>query len=393
MTLTTDIHASAGTDLIARVDEIGDLITSSQPEALRLRRATDTVAEALESNGLTRMSWPRSRGGAQLSMLEQHRVLTALAGRDGSTAWITAIWTATPHMIRLFGNDVFNEFLASDNTRAAGVFSITGTATKTAGGYTVTGAWPFVSGQHHSGWVVAPAHSDHDDQPLALLVPRSAFDLAGTWDMTGLVGTGSHPLRLDNAFVPDHHAITFQNVLDATGRDARIDDDPYYGQPLVPIICALSAGPAIGIATAASRYFSNLIHHRAIAYSPHQIQAHAPNTAYQVAEIQALIDTADYFGTRLACAVDHHIATGEPWTIVERVRSRFDAARAVRLCRTACDIIDTASGATAHTRHSPLTILLRDMQALSVHAFLAYDSAAEQYGRVLAGLEPTYPIY
>ncbi|MBF6095748.1 acyl-CoA dehydrogenase family protein [Nocardia cyriacigeorgica] len=393
MTLITSLHASAGTDLIDRVERIGELITSSQPEALRLRRATDTVVEALESNGLTRMSWPRAGGGAHLSMLEQHQVLTALARYDGSTAWITAIWTATPHMIRLFGPDVFDEFLDSDNTLAAGVFSVTGTATKVPGGYTVSGAWPFCSGQHHSGWVVVPAHSDHDDQPLALLVPRSAFDIAGPWDMTGLVGTGSHPLRLENAFVPDRHAIGFQNVLDATSRDTRTNDDPYYGQPLVPIICALSAGPAIGIATAAYHYFSNRIHHRGISYSPHQIQAQAPITPFQIAEIQALIDTADHFGTRLARTVDHHTATGEPWTIAERVRARFDAARAVRLCRQACDIIDTAAGATAHNEHNPLTILLRDMQALSVHGFLSHDSAAEQYGRVQAGLEPTYPIY
>ncbi|MFE3442578.1 hypothetical protein ACFXNW_06070 [Nocardia sp. NPDC059180] len=195
-----------------------------------------------------------------------------------------------------------------------------------------------------------PAESPHDNQPLALLLPRNNFEIAETWNMTGLVATGSNPLSLDNTFVPNHHAATFQNILNATSRDDRTDDDAYYTQLLVPVICAQSTGPAVGIATAAYQYFTNLIGHRTMAYSPHKRQIDAPQTPFQLAETCALIDTADYFGTRLARSVDHHVATGEPWTVAERVQSRFDAARAVRLCRQACDIIDWARARFGHPR-------------------------------------------
>nr|WP_258079877.1 hypothetical protein [Nocardia cyriacigeorgica] len=169
-------------------------------------------------------------------------------------------------MIRLFGDEVFDEYLTSDNTPAGGVFSITGTASPTTGGYTVIGRWPFCSGQHHSGWMIVPARSDHDGYPLALLVPRTAFEIAGEWMMSGLVGTGSDALSLTDTFIPQRHAIPFHHILDGTGRDHT--PDPYWRQPLVPIICALSAGPAIGMATTALTDFTDLISQCGITYSP-----------------------------------------------------------------------------------------------------------------------------
>ncbi|MBF6427877.1 acyl-CoA dehydrogenase family protein [Nocardia cyriacigeorgica] len=386
MTITTDTRPAS--KLLNRIDGVGDIITNSQPEALRLRRATDHVVDALETTGVTRMTWPREQGGAQLGLLDQHAILTEIGRHDGSTAWLTAIWAATPWMIRLFGEEVFDEYLTSANTRAGGVFSITGTATPTTGGYTVTGRWPFCSGQHHSGWMIVPAHSDHDGHPLALLVPRTAFDLAGEWTMSGLVGTGSNALSLTNAFIPQRHTIPFHHILDGIGRD--YTPDPYWRQPLVPIISALSAGPAIGMATTA---LTDLITRPGITYSPHTKQSEAPITAFQLAEAQALLDTADYFGRRLASTVDEHIAADTPWDTATRVRSRFDAARAIALCRQVCDIIDKASGATADQHGTRLTTIFDDIRALTVHSFLLASSAEEQYGRILAGLDPNYPIY
>ncbi|MBF6399453.1 acyl-CoA dehydrogenase family protein [Nocardia cyriacigeorgica] len=117
MTITSDTHTTPASNLLNRIDDIGALITSSQPEALRLRRTTDQVVDALEGAGVTRMTWPRERGGDQLSLLDQHTILTEIGRHDGSTAWLTATWAATPWMIRLFGEEVFDEYLTSPMSR------------------------------------------------------------------------------------------------------------------------------------------------------------------------------------------------------------------------------------------------------------------------------------
>ncbi|WP_181062531.1 hypothetical protein [Nocardia cyriacigeorgica] len=107
----------------------------------------------------------------------------------------------------------------------------------------------------------------------------------------------------------------------------------------------------------------------------HTKQSEAPITAFQLAEAQALLDTADYFGRRLARTVDDHIASDMPWDPATRVRCRFDAARVVAVCRQVCDIVDKASGATAHQHGTRLITILDDIRALTVHSFLLASSA------------------
>nr|WP_157170457.1 hypothetical protein [Nocardia carnea] len=197
----------------------------------------------MDAKGITRMTWAQGHGGSQLPMTDQHRVLRTLGEYDGSTAWTMAINAAMPYMISLFGDRTTSEVLNSENTRACGVFALTGTATPTAGGMLVTGRWEFVSGQNHSGWVLVPAMLDGTER-LALLVPRSEFTVGDEWDVNGLIGTGSNTLTLEDTFVPQHRAIPLDNILSGICSDPETTDhDPYYRQPLVPIICALSAGP------------------------------------------------------------------------------------------------------------------------------------------------------
>jgi hypothetical protein len=52
-----------------------------------------------------------------------------------------------------------------------------------------------------------------------------------------------------------------------------------------------------------------------------------------------------------------------------------------------------ASGASAIYLSDPLQQIVRDLGALSAHAFLTFGTNAELYGRVLCGLEPEAPSY
>lgn len=263
MTTVIAENGRTGADLVRAITEMSELITATVAQSATLRRTPDAVIDALHQCGATRMSWPRDRGGAQLPMTQQHQVLKTLGRHDGSLAWITAIWSATPRKVYLFGASVFDEFLNSETPYAAGVFAPTGTAAPSAGGYRVTGKWSFCTAQHHSGYVFVPTGAQPDSTQLAFLIPRSAFTIHNDWDTTGLKGTGSHSLSLNECFVPADHAIPFANILNGIRHtpDAT-PDDRYYLQPMVPIICALSTGPAIGMAEAAADLFRRTIHTR-----------------------------------------------------------------------------------------------------------------------------------
>ena len=68
------------------------------------------------------------------------------------------------------------------------------------------------------------------------------------------------------------------------------------------------------------------------------------------------------------------------------MRYRWDAPYLVSLCREAIDLIFQASGASALLETSPLQRAFRDIHAMSAHAILNPDIAAQIYGRDLLGL-------
>lgn len=76
----------------------------------------------------------------------------------------------------------------------------------------------------------------------------------------------------------------------------------------------------------------------------------------------------------------------------ERARLRLAVAETVRSCREAVMTIVEASGAGAHMSDSPVQRIQRDLNMLSCHTVFDVESAAENYGRLLLGMEPATPV-
>jgi len=76
-------------------------------------------------------------------------------------------------------------------------------------------------------------------------------------------------------------------------------------------------------------------------------------------------------------------------TLEQRVRARRNQAYVATLCLRAVNRVFEGSGGHALFDASPLQRFHRDVHAASHHVSLSWDTASEQYGRVLLGLEPT----
>jgi alkylation response protein AidB-like acyl-CoA dehydrogenase len=391
--MTTTIPAADQSTLPQRAEVAAKALAAAAPESFQLRRAADGAIEALQANGLTNMSLPTDRGGEHAPMATQLEVMARLAEGDASASWVASVYNAVGHMICAFGDQALDEYVNSSTPRSAGVFAVTGKATKVDGGYQLSGKWAFASGQHHAGWILVPGIADDGaDGPLVWLVPKSEFTVEDDWYVTGFVATGSNAVSLSETFVPDHRTVPFADIVEGRYRQSSFSGDPYYQQPFVPIMCAVSAGTAIGLARKALRLFRERITRRGITYSTYSNQAEAPITHLQLAEATVKLDQAQFHARRAATTVDEHIEANLPWDIETRVRCRIDVATSIKVAREACEIIEHASGANATRAEDPLAAILRDIRTISVHAFLLHSTSAELYGRVLAGMEPGVPF-
>jgi hypothetical protein len=90
----------------------------------------------------------------------------------------------------------------------------------------------------------------------------------------------------------------------------------------------------------------------------------------------------------VADQVDAKGEAAEPWTVAERARARADVGAVCRLGKEAVDILGGASGGSSIYADVPMQRIVRDIQAVSMHALITPLTSFELYGRVLCGLEP-----
>src|SRR5258708_2623076 len=79
-----------------------------------------------------------------------------------------------------------------------------GRGKKVAGGYRLTGRWPFSSGVDPSAWnlIGAVVHDDESGaiEPRIFVLPASDYTVIDTWDVIGPAGTRHKDVAMQDAF-------------------------------------------------------------------------------------------------------------------------------------------------------------------------------------------------
>jgi alkylation response protein AidB-like acyl-CoA dehydrogenase len=223
---------------------------------------------------------------------------------------------------------------------------------------------------------------------LAFLVPRSDFTIHDTWFASGLRGTGSKDIVIDDAFVPEHRVLPVTDLQEARTPGRVIHETAPYRIPLFTASTYLLAAPIVGMAQGAVETFQAAMRHQTSAPRGGQM---AQLTGVQVRLAEA---TMEVEAARLIMCHDIHAILAraqrnETPTLEERLRARRNQAYVSTLCVQAVNRLFTGSGGHALFDTSPLQRFHRDIHAASHHVSLSWDTASEQYGRVLLGLEPT----
>jgi alkylation response protein AidB-like acyl-CoA dehydrogenase len=111
-------------------------------------------------------------------------------------------------------------------------------------------------------------------------------------------------------------------------------------------------------------------------------------TQVRLAESAAEVDAA---ATMCRARIAEHIArgaSGEPFSLQERVRYRLTQAYVARLCVSAVNRLFDAAGGNALHDDNPMQRMHRDVNAGAHQIALSWDDNATLFGRVKMGLEP-----
>jgi alkylation response protein AidB-like acyl-CoA dehydrogenase len=348
------------------------------------------LLQRLHEARMFRMLLPRSLGGAELPPAAFSEVLEAIAAVDASTAWVIGQGSGCSLAAAYLAPGVARElFGADDAVLAWGPPGPGGKALAVEGGYRLTGRWSFASGNRHAQWLGAHINVTEPDGSLrqgpngrpverTLLFPRDAASVEDTWQVLGLLGTGSDSYHVENLFVPEQYS--FQRESDAERRE----QGPIYRFTGINLFGFSVASISHGIARAMLAAFIRLAQSKSERTTGLPIRDSA-RVQTRVAESEAKLRSSRAFMLETARELYAIACAGQPFPMEARVRMRLATTWAAQQAREVADYAYTAAGTAAILDSGPFERRFRDIHTVS-QQIQAHDGNYELVGQALLGV-------
>jgi 3-hydroxy-9,10-secoandrosta-1,3,5(10)-triene-9,17-dione monooxygenase len=382
--------------LVARTRELIPELRSRAEETAALRHVPVENIRAMQAAGSLRAVQSTRNGGYGFGMRTHLDVVSALAEGCAATAWVAGVVQAHSWLLSHFPPQAQDDVYGADRDAVvSAVIGPRGTATRTADGYTLSGFWPFASGNESSTWLLLGAVVRDESGAVIdqgdFLVPTDAVDRKDDWYVNGLTGTGSCSVSVDALQIPAHRFVSLPAVIMGTAPGRDLHDGWGHRCAPVPVLCLALTGSAIGIARQALSDFPALVKGKTIAYTADDQYSH-PLTHMQAADAAMHIHEGELILYHCADQIDAAAREGRELDLHTRARMRLDCAQGVRRCLEGVEILFHASGASGIRLASPLTRAVADLRAINQHGLLNLEMNQEVYGRVVLGLEPNTPL-
>jgi 3-hydroxy-9,10-secoandrosta-1,3,5(10)-triene-9,17-dione monooxygenase len=366
-------------ELFGRAARLVPVLKERAAEAERLRQVPAQTVQDFLSSGLIRIGNPRRYGGHAVEYDAAYDMTWELGRGCGSSAWCYALWTVHNWWVGHFSEQAQDEYFAGgpDTLSSSCLNPQGGRAEATRGGFRVSGRWSFSSGCDVATWAMVALPGAAPDSLLWVLIPRADYDIVDTWFASGLRGSGSKDVVIEDVFVPAYRAIDPNRAGDGEWTGWELHQRLSYRAPLRCMTGWDLVAPIIGIAQGAVDEFTA----RLRGTSGVGRTADSVPLQLRLAEASAEVDAARAIHRHDIAEILDKAARGAPFTLVDRVRYRRDKGFVGRLCVQAVNRLFEGSGARGLFDTEPIQRFHRDAHAASHHAALAWDAVAEEYGR------------
>ena len=345
---------------------------------------------------LFRVALPETEGGLGADIVTTLQVIEEVARADGSTGWCLAMGINTLRQSAQFAPDVRRQIFFSDPVGiSAGSANPRGRAVAVPGGYRVTGHWFFASGCMHSSALHgackvfdgdAPRLRPNGDQEvrIAYFYPKSIARIIDTWDVSGLRGTGSHDIEVDDLFVPDEHTFSALDLrARVTGPMNRMHGFDLAGCRF----CCVG----LGVARAAIDEFVELAQVKVPRSSSELLRDRAIVQA-KIGEAEAVLRSGRALLFDIVEDMWETVLAARPITERQRADLRLAMTHAAQSACTATHMVCAAAGTTSIFTKSPLERYARDAEVVTRHNQLQFVNY-EAVGRTVLGLESNSPLF
>jgi len=385
-------HDRVYATMVARARSLIPRLRDRASRTEELRRLPPETERDLHEAGLFRIVQPKRVGGSELDYVALVDCADAIGQADASAAWNFANLSSHHWMLGMFDRRAQDLVWGKDpNALIASSFIFpAGRARKVDGGYVLRGSWPFSSGVDSSEWNMLASVVSSDDEADGIeyrifLLNKSDFRIKDTWNATGLRGTGSNDVEVEEAFVAEPMTVAVNDLAGGPTPGSAANPNALYALPVFSLFPYVLSGVALGNAQACLDDYVDLARHRASTYNRAKL-GDLQTTQIKIADASSKIDAARLIMRSTCIAAMADARRGSIPDIAAKTRTRRDGAYSVNLCTEAVSLLFAASGARGLYTSGALQRQFRDAHAINSHIAFNFDAAGTNYGRVALGL-------
>lgn len=378
--------------MIARAEALLPRLRERAPRTEELRRLPPETERDLHEAGLFRILQPKRIGGSEFDYVALIDFADVIGQADASVAWNLVNLASHHWMLGMFDRIAQDAIWDKDvHALIASSFVFpAGRARKVDGGYRLKGRWPFSSGVDSSAWNMLAGIVASDDEADGIeyrifLLPKSDYKVHDVWNASGLRGTGSNDVEVNDVFVADAMTLAVADVAGGPTPGSPVNPSALYALPVFSLFPYVLSGVALGNAQACLDDYVGISRHRASTYNRAKL-GDLQSTQIKVAEASAKIDAARMIMRTTCIDAMADARRGFVPEMPAKTRSRRDGAYSVNLCTEAVSLLFSASGARGLATSGALQRQFRDGHAINSHIAFSFDAAGTNYGRVALGL-------
>ena len=351
------------------------------------RRLPPTLVKSLAKAGLFRMLIPQALGGLETDVITMLQVFEEMAKVDGSVGWCTMIGATGGLVSAYLPIYIARTIYGSDpQVITGGALAPTGKAVAVGGGYRVTGRWQFNSGCQHCSWLMGTCivfdgdtpRKGKNGEPIAtmMIFPTTDAEIIDTWSVSGLRGSGSHDIAVNDVFVPDGYQASLAT-------DRPFHTSPLYQFPIFGLLAVSVASVALGMARGAINTLREMAPKKRLTTTRKRM-AEREVVQMQVAQAEGLLRSGRAFLFDTVQQVWNNLLAQATPSLEQRALLRLAATQSATHAAQAIDLMYHAAGTSSIWAHNPLQRHFRDVHVVTQHAILSAP-IYEMMGRVFLG--------
>lgn len=340
------------------------------------------IIEKLKKLGVYRAFVPKRFGGSEVSPRKFCELIEKLSMADGSVGWV-ASFGMSPAYLGSLPEETLKELYkdSPDIVFAGGIFPPQ-PAEMSDDGVVVKGRWKFSSGCMGADIVgvgIAP-QKDNEAQglPRMAVMPAKKAKIEMTWDTSGLKGTGSHDLVVDNVVVAKEWTFV-------RGEPSKLPE-PFFKYPSLSLATQVLTVVGIGVAAAALDEFKKLAPGKASITGGSEI-ANRPVTQYEFAQAEAEFKAARTWFYETMDTVWNEVVAGRTPTAEQVSDMRLSCTHAARVAARVARKMQMLAGMTAIYTNNVFSRFVNDANVVTQHAFMG-DATLQNAGLISFGLKP-----